>query len=121
MKSAGPSSIWKKQTVHPDCKHTECPTHDPIRDWAPDPSGVYVLIRVDAAARRIELALCDRDHRIFRTFSGRTPQDLYHAVFAEEARSSAKWFQSPAHIAYLGKELQKAGHALCVGETYVQE
>ncbi len=121
MERSSPSSVWKKQTVHPDLKHAECPAHDPIRDWAPDPSGVYLLIRVDAEKRLIELALCDRDHRIFRTFTGKTPQDVYHAIFAEEERSSAQWFQSPAHIAYLGKELQKAAHALANNLPYVQE
>jgi hypothetical protein len=121
MERSAPSSVWKKQTVHPDCKHAECPAHDPIRDWAPDPSGVYLLIRVDAEKRLIELALCDRDHRIFRTFTGRTPQDLYHEVFAEEKRSAASWFQSPAHIAYLGKELKKAELALEQGTDYLQE
>jgi hypothetical protein len=113
--------MWKKQSEHPNLKRIECPAHDPIQDWKPDPSGVYVLIRVSAERRVIELALCDREHKIFRIFTGKTCQDVYHAVFEEEKRSGAAWFQSPAHIAYLGKELKKAELALEHNQPYLQE
>ena len=114
------SSVWKKQSIHPNCEWIDCPPHDPIRDYKGEPTGVYVLIRVDQEGRSIEVALCDRDHRIFKVFRGQKSQDLYHTIFTHENPANP-WFQSKAHIAYLGKELKKAELALEQGRTYLQE
>jgi hypothetical protein len=116
-----PSSVWKKQTLHPDCRELSCPSHDPIRDWRADPSGAYILIRADKEKKVIELAVCDREHRIVRIFSGKKCEDIYHTIFQEEKLAGAEWFQIKEHIAYLGKELKKAELSLAQNTNYLQE
>lgn len=115
-----PASIWKKQTLRPDCATVDCPPHHPIRDFAADPSGCYVLIRVDREAGRIEAAVCNPAHEIVAVFRGKKCQDVYSAIFKAEKRS-ADWFQSKDHAAYLGKELKKAELALETRTDYIQE
>lgn len=114
------SDVWKKQTVDPACERVICPPHDPIRDFRMEPTGTYVLIRLDREKGMIEAALCTREHKIFRIFVGKKCQDVYHAIFEWERRSGS-WFESPEHIAYLGKELKKAELSLETNSDYCQE
>ncbi len=118
--SKSASSVWKKQTVHVKCVTVDCAPHHPIKDFTADPSGCYVLIRVDREAGRIEAAICNPNHEIVAVFRGRKCQDVYLAIFNVENRS-APWFQSKDHIAYLGKELKKAELMLMSGVDYVQD
>jgi hypothetical protein len=118
--SKSASSVWKKQTVHAKCVTVDCAPHQPIKDFTVDPSGCYVLIRVDREAGRIEAAICNPNHEIVAVFRGKKCQDVYLAIFAHETRS-ASWFQSKDHSAYLGKELKKAELALEQGTDYLQE
>lgn len=119
-KSGSNGGVWKKQTVDPACVRVICPPHDPVRDFTLDPTGVYVLIRVDRGEGMIEAALCTRDHVIFAVFAGKKCQDVYHAILERERRSGP-WFSLPEHTAYLGKELKKAETALEQGTDYWQE
>lgn len=112
--------MWHRQTVRFDCKQIDCPPHHPIKDFTADPSGCYVLIRVDREAARIEAAVCNPQHEIVAVFRGKKCQDVYSAIFNAE-KLSTPWFQSKDHIAYLGKELKKAELALEQGTDYLQE
>lgn len=112
---------WKKQTAETNLKAEMVADHDPIRDFIPDPSGVYVLIKIDSGDALISVALCSPDHRIFRVFTGKKSQDLYCGIFKAEESSDQPWFQSKDHIAYLGKELKKAETAIQAGKPYWQE
>lgn len=111
---------WKKQTVHPDCERINCPAHDPIRDFKMEPTGAYVLIRIDTEKCVIETAVCDAAHRIRAVFSGKKCEDIYHTLFRHEHRLGP-WLTEKDHIAYLGKELKKAELALEHGSNYLQE
>lgn len=112
---------WEKQSISAECAAVECPAYDPIKDFARDPSGYYVLIRVEREDRLIEVALCNKDHAIEMIFRGSAAQDIYYAVFQEEKKREATWFSNKEHIAYLGKELNKAQAALAEGAEYWQE
>lgn len=114
------SDVWKKQTVHAACVTVDCPVHHPIKDFAADPSGCYVLIRVDREVGRIEAAVCNPKHEIVAVFRGKKCQDVYSAIFKAE-KLLTDWFQSKDHTAYLGKELKKAELALEQGTDYLQE
>ena len=84
-----------------------------------DPSGFYLLIKVDFHDRTIGVKICDKDHHDIETFWGRQVQDVYCSVLADPR--SGVWFQDTTHIAYLGKELKKAEIALATGGNYYQE
>jgi len=116
------SYIWKAQKQAKDCETLDCTEYDPYKDFKRDPAGYYVLIKLNFATYRIELAVCDKDHKIVKIFSGRKPQDLYDAIFIYEKRNKVQWFKEKTHIAYLGKELKKAELALSLGNNaYFQE
>ena len=113
---------WAKQVMAEDCQVISCPEHDPIKDFKRDPSGYYVLIRVNFEVVRIEVAICDKDHRVRQIFSGRSAVDIYHAILSYEKKHHLPWFKEKTHLAYLGKELKKAEIALTLGQTsYFQE
>ena len=113
---------WETQKRSPQCETFECPEYDGYKDFKRDPSGYYVLIKVNFADVRIEVGVCDKDHRVVRIFRGRKAQDIYNAIFNYEQRHKVKWFQEKTHAAYLGKELKKAELALVMGNAaYFQE
>lgn len=110
------------QTISPSCKKIKYKKYDPIKHFHRDPSGVYVLIRINKSKKRIELAVCNKSHEIVSVFEGRTCQDVYYALFQYEKRYKKNWFRDKAHIAYIGKELKKAELALKYkSKTYYQE
>ena len=116
------SYVWEAQQAAKNCETINCPQYDHYADFRRDPTGVYVLIRLNWHISRIEVAICDKDHHILKVFSGRTCQDLYDTIFKYEKKYSLKWFVEKTHIAYLGKELKKAELALTLGQTsYFQE
>ena len=113
---------WSKQNLAKDCQIIDCPEYDPIKDFRRDPTGYYVLIKVNFETVRIEVAVCTKDHAIEKIFSGRKAQDIYEAIFNAEKKSGREWFRDKGHVAYLGKELKKAEWALVVGNSgYFQE
>ena len=93
----------------------ECREFDDYKDFKRDPTGFYVLIKLNFDRNRIEVGICDKDHKIVKIFSGRKSQDIYHAIFAWERKNNIQWFEEKTHIAYLGKELKKAELALVLG------
>ncbi len=99
----------------------DCLVYDPIKDFSMDPSGCYVLIRVDQKDGVIEVAICDKKHTIIKVFRGKKSQDIYHSIFQSENNDGVEWFKSKNHIAYLGKELKKAEYALAGKEEHWQE
>ena len=120
MKS--PSYIWQKQKKVKDCETINCPSYHPYDDFRRDPTGFYTLVRVNFEYGCIEVALCDKSHKIVKIFSGRRAQDIYNAIFVYEKKHNLRWFQEKNHIAYLGKELKKAELALSLGNNaYYQE
>ena len=113
---------WEKQSKVEDCETIECKEYDAYKDFKRDPTGVYVLIKIIFEKQRIEVAVCGKDHKIVKIFSGKKPQDIYNAIFDYEKKNKLRWFQEKTHIAYLGKELKKAELALALGNSaYYQE
>lgn len=113
--------IWKKQSIASQLEVIDCSIYDPIKDFSMDPSGCYVLIRIDQTNGLIEVAICDKKHTIIKVFRGKKSQDIYHSIFQSEKKNCVQWFKSKDHIAYLGKELKKAEYALAGKEEYIQE
>lgn len=112
--------VWHKQTLSPHLEIIQCPSHDPMKDFHRDPTGVYVLIRC-VEDSLIEVAICDQKHTIIKVFRGQCAQDLYLMIFEYEKKHRCKWFSRKDHTAYLGKELKKAEFGLSGKEAYVQE
>lgn len=113
--------VWHKQSIIPNLEMIDCFVYDDIKDFKIEPSGHYVLIRIDAAEGLIEAAVCNKKHVIIKVFRARRAQALYHGIFAYERRYRKKWFTSKDHIAYLGKEFNKAELALKKRTKYWQE
>ena len=113
---------WETQKRSEACETAECAEYDGYKDFKRDPSGYYVLIKLNFSLVRIEVGVCDKDHNVVRIFRGRKSQDLYNAIFNYEKDQKVTWFQEKTHIAYLGKELKKAELALVLGNSaYFQE
>jgi hypothetical protein len=113
---------WNTQKLSEKCETFECPEYDGYKDFKRDPSGCYVLIKVNFADVRIEAGICDKDHNVVRIFRGRKAQDIYNAIFKYERKHHVDWFKEKTHVAYLGKELKKAELALVMGNSaYFQE
>lgn len=113
---------WSEQSQAKDCEIIDCPNYDDIKDFRRDPSGFYVLIRVNFDYGRIEAALCDKSHVIHKIFRGKRAQELYDTILKYEKKHHSQWFKEKTHIAYLGKELKKAEIALVMGQSsYYQE
>ena len=114
--------VWQKQSISPKCEAIDCSVYDPIKDFRRDPSGFYVLIRLDLNAMKIEVAVCDKDHTVVQIFRGGKAQDVYEGIFRYEKQNRLEWFKDKGHAAYLGKELKKAELALALGQNnYFQE
>ena len=122
---ASPKDInyhWQKQSLAPGCEAIDCRAHDPLKDFHRDPSGFYVLVRPDFVALKIEVAICDKTHKIVKVFRGTKAQDVYAGIFQYEKKQGLAWFKDKGHCAYLGKELKKAELALVLGQnSYFQE
>ena len=112
---------WVKQKTHPDCQIIQCAPFDPIKDFEMEPTGHYVLIRVNVEQGMIEVAVCNEKHEITHVFQGESSQSLYHNLLKFENENGLSWFKSKEHLAYLGKELKKCELALLNQERYVQE
>ena len=117
-----PGFKWAKQQQLGDSEIVECPAYDAYKDFKMEPSGHYVLIKVNFELNQIEVGICNKEHKIVKIFRGRKPQDVYHAIFQYEKKNKVQWFEDKSHIAYLGKELKKAEMALVMGHNaYFQE
>ena len=113
---------WSKQELAEGWEVIDCLEYDPIKNFHRDPTGNYVLVKVNFETIRIEVAICSKDHKIVKIFSGRKAQDLYYQIFQHEKKHGVEWFKEKSHIAYLGKELKKAELALVMGNSaYFQE
>lgn len=113
---------WQKQALDEQCKVIDCKAYDPIKDFRRDPTGYYVLIRPDYENKIIEVAICNKSHKIVGIFRGKKCQDVYEGIFQYEKKHGHKWFSDKGHIAYLGKELKKAEYALTrKANDYIQE
>ena len=113
---------WKKQQYHKDYEMIACKPFDPIKDFDQDPTGYYLLVRVNFETYCIEVAVVNQNNEIEKAFSGRTAQDVYLGILAYEKANNLKWFQEKSHLAYLGKEMKKAEVALAMGNNgYFQE
>ncbi len=122
MKNKISHYLWAKQKFDKNYETIHCKEYDCYQDFKRDPTGYYVLIKVDFASCRIEVGICDKRHRIIKVFSGRKCQDIYDAIFDYEQRHKINWFKEKTHIAYLGKEIKKAEMALAMGQdSYFQE
>ena len=112
----------EKQTFAKNYPTIDCPEYDPYKNFKRDPTGFYVLIKINRMAGQIEVAVCDKKHVIDAVFRGRTCQELYNTIFQYEKKNGLNWFKEKTHIAYLGKELKKAELALVSKKkSYYQE
>ena len=119
----------KKKEYHADTptkigahKTIECKPFDPIKSFIRDPSGVYVLIRVNFEVLKIELGVCDKNNTMLIVFRGSNAQEIYHTLLSYEKRYKKNWFREKTHLTYIGKELKKAEFALVTGNNaYYQE
>ena len=117
-----PSFIWATPKLSKNFESIDCPEHDSHKDFIRDPSGFYVLIKINFDQLRIEVAICDKSHAIIKIFSGRKAQDIYHTICRYEKQHRVVWFKEKTHLAYLGKELKKAELAMVLGNgAYFQE
>jgi len=118
-----PHFVWKNQKTVDNCETIDCPEYDIYKSFKMEPTGYYVLIRLNFADYRVEVGIChNKDHKVKKIFSGRKAQDIYDAIFKYEYTNKLEWFTEKSHIAYLGKELKKAEIALAMGNSaYYQE
>jgi hypothetical protein len=122
METAKQRYTWAKQEIDEACPLIDCPPYDAYKDFHRDRTGIYILVRVDFSTITIDVAICDKDNKIVAVFRGRTPQDIYEAIFKHEKKTGVEWFTDKSHIAYLGKELKKAHLSLALGSNaYYQE
>src|SRR3989338_2248137 len=122
MSEQTPHYHWAQQKLAKNCKPVIAPNSIRLKVFIGDPSGYYVLIKVNFVTSRIEVAVCNKEHEIVKIFSGRKSQDIYYQIFQYEKKYKIVWFQDKGHIAYLGKELKKAELALVMGNSaYFQE
>ncbi|MEK6939494.1 MAG: DUF4346 domain-containing protein [Nanoarchaeota archaeon] len=89
-------------------------SHDPLKEWRPDPKG-YFLIRVNKKKKRIEAGFCTYKHIITKMISGSNATEIYNTIIRKKLISRLE------HAAYVGKELYKAELALKYGKRYRQE
>lgn len=89
-------------------------SYDDLKDIALDSEG-YFLIRIDKNTKDIEVAFCKNPNKIYLKIIGKKPQEIYNTVLKE------KLTELPEHLAYLGKECQKAYDALKLCIDYVQD
>lgn len=89
-------------------------SHDPIKEWHPDPKG-YFLIRVNEKKKRIEAGFCNYQHVILKMIYGASAIEIYNTIIKKRLVTRLE------HAAYLGKELYKAELALKYGKRYRQE
>ena len=89
-------------------------SHDPYKEWHPDPKG-YFLIRVNSARKRIEVGFVTPKHTITKMIYGKNAIEIYNTIIRKKLLTRLE------HAAYLGKELYKAELALKYGKRYVQE
>ena len=71
-------------------------SHDPIKEWYPDPKG-YFLIRVNEKKKRIEAGFCTYKHVITKMIYGSNAIEIYNTLIKKKLISRLE------HAAYLGK------------------
>lgn len=98
-------------TESADCKVINA-SYDPIEEWVMDPAG-YFLIRINED--KLEIGFCKEKNIILVKIIGDTAEEVYNTVLREKLTSD------PSHLAYLGKELEKAEIARELGIAYVQD
>lgn len=82
--------------------------------WKQDPSG-YFLIRINYEKKKIEVGLCNNEHKMLVKVVGDHPIAIYHTLIKEGMISQLD------HAASMGEELEKAYIALKEGIEYVQD
>ncbi|HLF18665.1 MAG TPA: hypothetical protein VI749_07225 [Candidatus Omnitrophota bacterium] len=122
MNKKEPKFKWKEQSMDEGCETIECPAYDEYKDFRMEPSGHYLLIKVDREKGVIEVAVCTKMHKIIKIFRGKSCQQVYHHLFKVEKQQGRPWLTSKEHIAYFGKELKKAEEVLRSKDyPYIQE
>ncbi|MBX2860273.1 MAG: DUF4346 domain-containing protein [Vampirovibrio sp.] len=79
-----------------------------------DPAG-YMVIQILPDEALLSLTHFTADGRMNGVVKALTGSEIYHTVIAQE------WVSRLDHACYLGRELQKAEHALKTGSVYVQD
>ena len=88
--------------------------YDEIKDFELDGEG-YFLIKLDRENKKIVAGFCKENNKILVKITGKKPSDIYYEVIKKGL------IKKPDHIAYLGKECQKAYIALQGNFDYVQD
>ena len=76
----------------------------------------YFLIRLDRKNNNIEVVFCNEKNNVILKVVGKKPVEIYQTMINKEKLPIMK-----DHVAYLGRELQKAYIALKQGLDYVQD
>lgn len=88
--------------------------YDEIKDFNIDNEG-YFLIKTDKENKKIVAGFCKENNKILVKIIGNKPADIYQEVLKKGLIKRAD------HVAYLGKECQKAYIALQLGVDYMQD
>ncbi len=75
----------------------------------------FFLIRINHDNREIEVGWCNYDYEITHIFKGKDVEKLYKTIIEQIDLGNKQ------HLAYLGKELQRAKDCLDSHAKYVQE
>ena len=112
----------QKQKKAEDFEVIEAEPYDGMGDFRMEPSGHYVLIKILRDTKQIAVGICNKEHEILREFRGKNAEEVWHAIFTFEENNRIEWFTEKRHVAYLGKELNKAELALASESSdYVQD
>ncbi len=88
--------------------------YDDLKEFVMDDKG-HFLIRINPAAKEIEVAFCPELNKVTVKIRGRKPLEIYQTII------KAGLLSKMDHAAYLGRELQKAYIALQKNIPYVQD
>jgi len=89
--------------------------YDDENEFVIDNEG-YFLISLDRKNKNIEVAFCREKNKIVLKVIGKKPIDIYQTILNKEKLDIRE-----DHVAYLGKELQKAYTALNFALEYIQD
>lgn len=103
----------KGYTYENNYKLIEEPPYDNIKDWVMDKLG-WFLIKVED--NKIHCAFSNTKKQILFSIKATRPQQIYHYIC-----NILKLELRPDHLAYLGKELDKAQWCIEKDYEYVQD
>jgi hypothetical protein len=115
MDKQKPPYHWTTQQLSDGCQISECPDYDNYKDFKRDPTGYYVLIKINFELSRVEVGICDKDHKIVGIFRGRKSQDIYNAIFKREKKYRSRVVSGKNAYRLFRERTEKGGTGPCHG------